>query len=84
MPPLQILFLTVWPIMDMRLTCKSNGKEYPPEVPCEITKVLELETVSNNKTKTILARKSSSFPFTPCNIYERKSFADKMEASRDR
>uniref|UniRef100_A0A7N2KZS2 Uncharacterized protein n=1 Tax=Quercus lobata TaxID=97700 RepID=A0A7N2KZS2_QUELO len=44
MPPLQILFLTVWPIMDMRLTCKSNGKEYPPEVPCEITKVLELET----------------------------------------
>ncbi|KAL0013982.1 hypothetical protein SO802_001051 [Lithocarpus litseifolius] len=44
MPPLQILFLTVWPIIDMRLTCKSNGKEYPPEVPCEITKVLELET----------------------------------------
>ncbi|GMY13731.1 hypothetical protein FCV25MIE_08970 [Fagus crenata] len=44
MLPLQLLFLTVWPIMDMRLTCKSKGKEYPPGVPREITKVLELET----------------------------------------
>uniref|UniRef100_A0A2N9GYL6 Uncharacterized protein n=1 Tax=Fagus sylvatica TaxID=28930 RepID=A0A2N9GYL6_FAGSY len=44
MPPLQFLFLTVWPIMDMQLTCKSKGKDYPPAVPSEITKVLELET----------------------------------------
>jgi hypothetical protein len=53
MLPLQLLFLTVWPIMDMRLTCKSKGKEYPPGVPREITKVLELETVSKNQVTTL-------------------------------
>ncbi|XP_050271649.1 uncharacterized protein LOC126715200 isoform X2 [Quercus robur] len=43
LPPLQFLFLTVQPIIDMRLRCKSKGKDYPSAVPCEITKVLELE-----------------------------------------
>ncbi|KAL4653821.1 hypothetical protein ACB092_01G333900 [Castanea dentata] len=43
LPPLQVLFLKVQPIIDMRLTCKSKGKDYPSAVPCEITKVLELE-----------------------------------------
>ncbi|XP_065629832.1 uncharacterized protein LOC112000847 isoform X5 [Quercus suber] len=31
------------PIIDMRLRCKSKGRDYPSAVPCEITKVLELE-----------------------------------------
>jgi hypothetical protein len=56
MPPLQFLFLTVWPIMDMQLTCKSKGKDYPPAVPSEITKVLELETVSYNKNQLRASR----------------------------
>eukprot|EP00257_Ricinus_communis_P027613 XP_025015027.1 uncharacterized protein LOC8283427 [Ricinus communis] len=43
MLPINFLFLTVWPVVDMRLKCKSGGKDYPPEVPRNITKVLELE-----------------------------------------
>ncbi|KAK9271538.1 hypothetical protein L1049_001898 [Liquidambar formosana] len=42
MLPIQFLFLTVWPVVDMRLRCKSEGKDYPPNVPRNITKVLEL------------------------------------------
>ncbi|KAK8607172.1 hypothetical protein V6N13_052916 [Hibiscus sabdariffa] len=43
MLPLQLLVLTVWPVVDLRLRCKSGGRDYPPEVPRDITKVLELD-----------------------------------------
>ncbi|XP_039040710.1 uncharacterized protein LOC120179067 [Hibiscus syriacus] len=43
MLPLQLLVLNVWPVVDLRLICKSGGRDYPPEVPCDITKVLELD-----------------------------------------
>ncbi|CAH8277535.1 unnamed protein product [Arabidopsis lyrata] len=42
MLPINFLFLTVCPVVDMRLRCKSNGQDYPPDVPLDITKVLEL------------------------------------------
>ncbi|XP_034707208.1 uncharacterized protein LOC117930680 [Vitis riparia] len=45
MLPIQFLFLTVWPVIDMRLRCKSRGKDYPPGVPHNITKVLELNII---------------------------------------
>ncbi|GAV77582.1 DUF1997 domain-containing protein [Cephalotus follicularis] len=43
MLPIQFLFLTVWPVVDVRLRCKENGKDYPPEIPHDITKFLELD-----------------------------------------
>ncbi|KAJ4707409.1 Protein of unknown function (DUF1997) [Melia azedarach] len=43
MLPIQFGFLTVRPVVDMRLRCKTGGKDYPPEVPRDITKVLELD-----------------------------------------
>lgn len=43
MLPIQFLYLTVVPVVDMRLRCKSNGINYPDGVPPEITKVLELD-----------------------------------------
>ncbi|KAH9676589.1 hypothetical protein KPL70_019216 [Citrus sinensis] len=43
MLPIQFIFLTVKPVIDMRLRCKTGGKDYPPEVPQDITKVLELD-----------------------------------------
>ncbi|KAF8399524.1 hypothetical protein HHK36_015390 [Tetracentron sinense] len=43
MLPIQFLFLTVWPVIDMRLRCKSQGKDYPPGVPLNVSKVLELD-----------------------------------------
>uniref|UniRef100_A0A6N2LB96 Uncharacterized protein n=1 Tax=Salix viminalis TaxID=40686 RepID=A0A6N2LB96_SALVM len=45
MLPINFLFLTVWPVVEMRLRCKSGGRDYPPGVPEEITKVLELDVV---------------------------------------
>lgn len=45
MLPIQFLFLTVWPQIDMRLRCKSKGKDYPPGIPWDISKVLELDIV---------------------------------------
>ncbi|MBA0675373.1 hypothetical protein Goari_016921 [Gossypium aridum] len=46
MLPLQLLVLNVWPVVDLRLRCKSGGRDYPPEVPHDITKVLELDIVN--------------------------------------
>lgn len=43
MLPIQFLFLTVYPTIDMRLRCKTNAKDYLPQVPPNITKVLQLE-----------------------------------------
>ncbi|KZV32922.1 hypothetical protein F511_01433 [Dorcoceras hygrometricum] len=45
MLPIDFLFLTVYPVVDMRIRCKSNGIEYPPAVPRDVSKVLELEIV---------------------------------------
>ncbi|XP_075510673.1 uncharacterized protein LOC142546703 isoform X2 [Primulina tabacum] len=45
MLPIDFLFLTVYPVVDMRIRCKSNGIGYPPTVPREVSKVLELEIV---------------------------------------
>ncbi|CAK9162942.1 unnamed protein product [Ilex paraguariensis] len=45
MLPIQFLFLTVWPVIDMRLKCKSKGIDYPARVPHDITKVLDLEII---------------------------------------
>ncbi|KAJ6734757.1 hypothetical protein OIU79_001928 [Salix purpurea] len=45
MLPINFLFLTVWPVVEMRLRCKSEGRDYPPGVPEEITKVLELDVI---------------------------------------
>ncbi|KAK1563073.1 hypothetical protein Q3G72_021957 [Acer saccharum] len=43
MLPIEFLVLTVWPVVDMRLRCKTGGRDYPPQVPLDITKVLELD-----------------------------------------
>ncbi|XWS32901.1 hypothetical protein CRYUN_Cryun22dG0030700 [Craigia yunnanensis] len=43
MLPLKLLVLNVWPVVDLRLRCKSKGRDYPPEVTRDITKVLELD-----------------------------------------
>ncbi|KAI4389261.1 hypothetical protein MLD38_001502 [Melastoma candidum] len=42
MLPIQFLFLTVWPVIDMRLRCESTGRHYPPGIPHDVSKVLEL------------------------------------------
>lgn len=43
MLPIDFLFLTVRPVVDMRLRCKSQGLDYPPEVPLNITSLIELD-----------------------------------------
>uniref|UniRef100_A0A2P2J978 Uncharacterized protein LOC105133477 n=1 Tax=Rhizophora mucronata TaxID=61149 RepID=A0A2P2J978_RHIMU len=43
MLPINFLFLTVRPTVDTRLKCKSGGRDYPPEVPKEVAKVIELD-----------------------------------------
>ncbi|XP_020257265.1 uncharacterized protein LOC109833851 isoform X2 [Asparagus officinalis] len=43
MLPVSFLFASVNPIVDMRLRCKTNGKEYPPSVPVNVTRILELQ-----------------------------------------
>ncbi|XP_058082825.1 uncharacterized protein LOC131230819 isoform X4 [Magnolia sinica] len=45
MLPLDFLFLSVRPVIDMRLRCKSEGKDYPPGVPPRVTRVLELQAI---------------------------------------
>ncbi|CAA7055415.1 unnamed protein product [Microthlaspi erraticum] len=45
MLPIKFLFLTAHPVVDMRLRCKSNGQDYPPDIPLDITKVLELNLI---------------------------------------
>lgn len=45
MLPIDFLFQSVKPVIDMRVRCKSQGIEYPPEVPNDITKVVELEII---------------------------------------
>ncbi|CAA0828399.1 Protein of unknown function (DUF1997 [Striga hermonthica] len=45
MLPIEFLFLTVSPVIDMRLRCRTQGMGYPQGVPRDITKVLELDIV---------------------------------------
>ncbi|KAL3525906.1 hypothetical protein ACH5RR_014278 [Cinchona calisaya] len=45
MIPVDFLFQTVKPVIDMRIRCKSQGIEYPPGVPDHITKLVELEII---------------------------------------
>ncbi|XP_059283996.1 uncharacterized protein LOC132037468 isoform X2 [Lycium ferocissimum] len=45
MLPIEFLFMTAWPVIDMRLRCKSKGIEYPPGVPNNVSKVLELDII---------------------------------------
>ncbi|KAL2335483.1 hypothetical protein Fmac_016696 [Flemingia macrophylla] len=45
MRPIQCLFLIVKPTADVKLTFKSNGEDYPPHIPRQITKVLELHFI---------------------------------------
>ncbi|KAM7277761.1 hypothetical protein ACFE04_004895 [Oxalis oulophora] len=45
MLPVDFFFLTVRPVVDMRLKCKSRGADYPPGVPPDITKLLELSII---------------------------------------
>ncbi|CAL9224243.1 unnamed protein product [Arabidopsis halleri] len=42
MLPIKFFFITAWPVVVMRIRCKSNGQDYPSDVPLHITKVLEL------------------------------------------
>ncbi|XP_024014778.1 uncharacterized protein LOC18022552 [Eutrema salsugineum] len=45
MSPINFLFLTARPVVDMRIRCKSNGRDYPSDIPLDITKVLELNMI---------------------------------------
>jgi hypothetical protein len=46
MPPIQCLFLRIQPTADVRLRFKSNGEDYPPNIPHHISQILELQLVS--------------------------------------
>ena len=48
MLPIQFFFLTVSPVVDMRLRCKTNGKDYPSGISPAISKVLELDIVRHS------------------------------------
>ncbi|KAM1015387.1 hypothetical protein ACFX2I_045162 [Malus domestica] len=43
MPAMQVLFLSVYLALYVKLRCKSMGKDYPPHVPHHISKILELD-----------------------------------------
>ncbi|WJX70546.1 hypothetical protein P8452_54640 [Trifolium repens] len=41
--PIQCLFLRIQPTADVRLRFKSNGEDYPPNIPHHISQILELQ-----------------------------------------
>ncbi|XP_016434062.1 uncharacterized protein LOC107760517 isoform X1 [Nicotiana tabacum] len=43
MEPIAFLFLTAWPVVNMRIRYKTKGKEYPSGVPTNTSTVLELK-----------------------------------------
>ncbi|KAL2936250.1 Chromatin structure-remodeling complex subunit snf21, partial [Bienertia sinuspersici] len=45
MLPIQFLHVTASPIVDMRLRCKTNSKDYPSGISPSISKVLLIDTV---------------------------------------
>lgn len=79
MLPIQFLFLTVWPVIDMRLRCKTGGKDYPPGVPSDIKKVLELGIVSHSHTSMNFFH---NFVSLSLDLFQSHSFSDKMGAQR--
>lgn len=48
MPAMQVLFLTIYLILYVKLRMKSMGKDYPSHVPQDISKVLEIDIVSKH------------------------------------
>ncbi|MED6106986.1 hypothetical protein PIB30_009834 [Stylosanthes scabra] len=40
--PIQVLFLTFHPILDISARCISNAEDYPPEIPGQVTKLLDI------------------------------------------
>jgi len=85
MLPINFLFLTVWPVVEMRLRCKSGGRDYPPGVPEEITKVLELDVVSFKDIQAVINenfRITFFFIFAHVTSTWKYSLADQVEASR--
>lgn len=80
MLPIQFLFLTVLPVIDMRLQCKSQGIGYPSGVPTDVSKVLELDIVSILENYIITSLIESSFPL---NLMQKTNYysADQMGAS---
>jgi hypothetical protein len=71
MLPINFLFLTVWPVVEMRLRCKSGGRDYPPGVPEEITKVLELDVVSFKDIQAVINENFiiTFFYICSCHLY---------------
>ncbi|WJX70555.1 hypothetical protein P8452_54647 [Trifolium repens] len=45
MPPIQCILFSIQPTADVRLIFKSNGEEYPPQIPHHISKILELQFI---------------------------------------
>ncbi|XP_019247372.1 PREDICTED: uncharacterized protein LOC109226911 isoform X2 [Nicotiana attenuata] len=45
MEPIAFLFLTAWPVVNMRIRYKTKGKEYPSGVPTNTSTVLELKII---------------------------------------
>ncbi|XP_049346430.1 uncharacterized protein LOC125810977 [Solanum verrucosum] len=43
MEPIGFLFLTAWPVVNLRLRCKTKGNEYPSGVPNHTSMVLEFK-----------------------------------------
>ena len=48
MTPIQALFLTCQPVIDIAARCISDGEDYPPEIPGHVTKLLEVKIVSTS------------------------------------
>lgn len=48
MPAMQVLFLSIYLILYVKLRMKSMGKDYPSHVPQDISKVLEIDIVSKH------------------------------------
>lgn len=83
MLPINFLFLTVWPVVDMRLRYKTGGKGYPPGVPQETTKVLELDVVSYKRIQAPrIGPCRVHFYIESCEVNQQCSFADKMGTPR--
>lgn len=45
MLPVQLLFLTITPVVEMRAKCRSNGEGYPLQVPLDIASILVFSVV---------------------------------------
>ncbi|KAG8073613.1 hypothetical protein GUJ93_ZPchr0006g40687 [Zizania palustris] len=54
--PVQFLFLSVSPVIVMRIVSKSNGKEYPPHVPVKASSLLLMEVLALTVRGTLYPR----------------------------